>query len=63
MCEVVLRQVLSTVFANLEAQHNVLDRIPTWSWRPATVRLLLTALAMPLGLWIIQFVLQFLLDS
>jgi hypothetical protein len=54
---------LHTVFATLEAQHAVLDRIPTWPWRPETVRLLLTALAMPLGLWIIQFVLQFLLGS
>jgi hypothetical protein len=52
---------LNTVFATLEAQRNVLDRIPTWPWRPETLRLLLTALAMPLGLWIIQFVLQFIL--
>ena len=29
-----------------------------WPWRPDTVRLLITALALPLGLWLIQYVLQ-----
>ena len=30
----------------------------TWPWPPETVRLLITALALPLGLWLIQFLVQ-----
>jgi hypothetical protein len=42
----------------LDIEQIALDRIPTWPWRPETVRLLATALALPLGLWIVQYVLQ-----
>jgi len=52
---------LYKAIAGLEIQQNALDRIPTWPWEPETVRLLITALALPLGLWIAQFVLQRLL--
>jgi hypothetical protein len=38
-----------------------LERIPTWPWRPETLRLLITALVLPLGLWLAQFILQRLL--
>ena len=49
---------LNKTIASLEIEQNLLDRIPTWPWRPETVRLLITALALPLGLWFIQYVLQ-----
>jgi hypothetical protein len=49
---------LNKMLASLEIEQNLLERIPTWPWRPETVRLLITALALPLGLWLIQYVLQ-----
>ena len=49
---------LNNAMANLEIEQNALNAIPTWPWQPETVRLLVTALALPLGLWIAQFVLQ-----
>jgi hypothetical protein len=52
---------LYKAIAGLQIQQNALDKIPTWPWEPETVRLLITALALPLGLWIAQFVLQRLL--
>jgi hypothetical protein len=49
---------LNKTIASLEIEQNLLERIPTWPWRPETVRLLITALALPLGLWLMQYVLQ-----
>ncbi len=49
---------LSATMTNLELELNSLKRIHTWPWQPETVRWLVTALVLPLGLWLIQFVLQ-----
>ena len=49
---------LNNAMANLEIELKALSGIPTWPWRPETVRLLVTALALPLGLWIVQYALQ-----
>jgi hypothetical protein len=49
---------LHKAIASLEIEQETLSRIPTWPWQPETVRLLITALALPLGLWVIQIVLQ-----
>ncbi|MGB3904338.1 MAG: hypothetical protein WBB22_05400 [Anaerolineae bacterium] len=49
---------LNLAIASLEIEQNALSRIPTWPWQPETVRLLITALLLPLGLWITQLVLQ-----
>ena len=49
---------LNKTISSLEIEQNLLERIPTWPWRPETVRLLITALALPLGLWFIQYLLQ-----
>lgn len=49
---------LNKTISSLEIEQNLLEKIPTWPWRPETVRLLITALALPLGLWFIQYVLQ-----
>jgi hypothetical protein len=49
---------LNKTMISLELELNLLEKIPTWPWRSETVRLLLTALALPLGLWLVQYVLQ-----
>jgi hypothetical protein len=49
---------LSTTLSALEKELTALKKIPTWPWQPETVRWLVTALVLPLGLWIIQVVLQ-----
>jgi hypothetical protein len=54
---------LYNAIAGLEIQQNAVNKIPTWPWEPETVRLLITALALPLGLWIAQFVPQRLLGT
>jgi hypothetical protein len=54
---------LNTALSGLEMQRNAIMAIPTWPWQPETVRLLITALALPLGLWIAQYVLQRALGS
>lgn len=54
---------LNLAMAGLEIERSALARIPTWPWEPEVVRLLITALALPLGLWLIQFVLQRVLGS
>jgi hypothetical protein len=49
---------LNDAISSLEIERNALKKVPTWPWQPETVRLLITALALPLGLWLIQYVLQ-----
>jgi hypothetical protein len=52
---------LNDAISSLEIERNALKKVPTWPWQPETVRLLVTALALPLGLWLIQYVLQLVL--
>lgn len=54
---------LNKTIASLEIERNIWKRIPTWPWEPETMRLLITALALPLFLWIIQYFLQHTLGS
>lgn len=42
----------------LQVEMKALEAIPTWPWQPETIRWLTTALVLPLGLWIIQSILQ-----
>lgn len=49
---------LRLTMTNLEMELNSLKGIHTWPWQPETVRWLITALVLPLGLWLIQSVLQ-----
>ena len=46
---------LNGTIASLEIQHRRISAIPTWPWRPETARLVLTAIALPLILTILQF--------
>jgi hypothetical protein len=49
---------LNFAIASLEIEINTLKRIRTWPWEPETLQILITALAFPLGLWIIQFIVE-----
>ena len=49
---------LRVTMTNLDMELNALKGIHTWPWQPETVRWLITALGLPLGLWLIQSVLQ-----
>lgn len=46
----------------LDLEQTVLRRIPTWPWEPGTLRSMLTALLLPITIWIIQTALGRLLD-
>jgi hypothetical protein len=54
---------LSRALAILQEERNMLLAISTWPWQPETLRLLVTALILPMLLWITQYVLQILLSS
>jgi hypothetical protein len=49
---------LNMAMASLEIELNALRKTPTWPWEPEVLQLLITALAFPLGLWLIQLILQ-----
>jgi len=56
--ELVDMESLNYAIASLEIEINTLKRIRTWPWEPETLQLLVTALAFPLGIWLIQFILE-----
>jgi hypothetical protein len=49
---------LSSAVSSLKTEVGILEEIPTWPWRPETVRWLASALLLPLGLWLVQLILQ-----
>jgi hypothetical protein len=49
---------LTKVISVLEAERDTLKAISTWPWQPETLRYLITALLLPLLLWVLQYVLQ-----
>lgn len=48
---------VNTTISSLIAELSVIQKIPTWPWQPETLRILITALAFPLGVWLIQVLL------
>jgi hypothetical protein len=54
---------LAKVFAALEIEEKALKRVSTWPWQPETVRYLVTALFLPLALWLIQLVVTSMLSK
>ena len=46
---------LNKTINSLEIQHRRISEIPTWPWRSETARLVLTAIALPLVLMVIQY--------
>ena len=49
---------LNFAINSLEIELNALKGIRTWPWEPETLQILLTALALPLGLWLLQFIVE-----
>jgi len=49
---------LHDTMAGLEIEYSALTRIPTWPWQPETLRRFITALLLPVVVFILQFVLQ-----
>jgi hypothetical protein len=47
----------------LETERDTLNGISTWPWQPETLRFLVSALLLPLLLWVIQYVVQLVLGS
>ena len=44
--------------SSLEIQHKRINSIPTWPWKPETARLVLTAVAIPLILAVLRFLVE-----
>lgn len=53
-------QVRSTL-TGLESEQQLVGRIATWPWQPETPRLILTALLLPIVLFVVQYLIQRLL--
>jgi hypothetical protein len=53
---------LQTTIATLDMELGSLRRIPTWPWEPETLRWLIGALVLPLGLWLVQYIFQHVLS-
>jgi hypothetical protein len=49
---------LNWTISSLEIQHRRVKSIPTWPWRPETARLALTAIALPLIMTILRFLVE-----
>jgi hypothetical protein len=49
---------LKDALDGLIAERGVLDKVPTWPWEPETVRVVATALLLPVALWVITRVLE-----
>ncbi len=49
---------LHVIIGSLEREQNMLTKIPTWPWRPETLRGIVTALLLPLVVYFLQYVLQ-----
>ena len=49
---------LNGTIASLDMQHRKVEEIPTWPWKPGTARNVLTAIALPLVLMVIRFVVE-----
>lgn len=42
----------------LETEQRIIEKMPTWPWAPGAFRILLTAILLPIILFVIQFVIQ-----
>ncbi|MDX1418127.1 MAG: hypothetical protein R3293_28255 [Candidatus Promineifilaceae bacterium] len=51
-------QKLNGTIMSLEIQYNKINAVPTWPWRPETVRGVLTAVALPVLLMFVQYFVQ-----
>jgi hypothetical protein len=51
-------QKLGTTLSTLERQKTILESIPTWPWKPGIMRGFVSAMLLPIALWIIQQILE-----
>ena len=49
---------LHVTISSLEIEQSIITKIPTWPWRPGTVRGFVSALLLPLVVFFLQYVLQ-----
>jgi hypothetical protein len=49
---------LNTVLSSLTLAEQRINKTPTWPWRPGTLSWLVTAVLLPLGLWLLQTLIQ-----
>jgi hypothetical protein len=49
---------LNATLTALERGRAAIDRIPTWPWRPETLRGLVAALVLPVAIWLVQYGLE-----
>jgi len=49
---------LTKAVAGLKEELALLERIPTWPWKPDTPRLLATAIVLPIVLWLVTRLLE-----
>jgi hypothetical protein len=49
---------INSSLAALERGRAAIERVPTWPWRPETLRGLIAAILLPVAIWLIQFALQ-----
>lgn len=49
---------MNMTISSLQGELKTIEQIPTWPWQPETLPLLISALALPLGVWIIQLILE-----
>ena len=54
-------EAMKAALEALVTRQNLLERIPTWPWSPETPRLIGTALRLPIGLYLIQLIIDRLL--
>ena len=52
---------MSKAVAGIKDELALLERIPTWPWKPDTLRLLTTAIVLPIVLWLATRLLERLL--
>jgi len=49
---------LNATLTALERGRTSIERVPTWPWRPETLRGLVAALVLPVAIWLVQYGLQ-----
>jgi len=49
---------LKDALLGLTAEHEILDKIPTWPWRSGTLTGFLSAAVLPIVLFMIQLIIQ-----
>ena len=54
---------INQTIASLKAERDILAHLPTWPWQPETPRVFLTAVVLPVVVWVLTALLERLLES